>query len=106
MRRGGGLSPFIPARAAVQRERPPSARHRRREGQDTRQAVFRALRAPGVPEAEPAGRERTLSTFVCGFAASEAGGRFGGLNTEAEFDDVTSHIETLIEAAAAHGPGA
>lgn len=38
-----------------------------------------------------------LSTFVYGFAASEAGGRFAGLNIEAEFESGAAHVEKLIE---------
>lgn len=69
--------------------------------QAPRQAVFQALRAAGVPEPELAGMERMLSTFVYGFAASEAGGRFAGLNIEAEFEYGAARIEMLIEAVAA-----
>lgn len=69
--------------------------------QGPRHVVFRALRAAGVPEGELAGTERMLSTFVYGFAASEAGGRFAGLNIEAEFDYTAGHVEKLIEALAA-----
>jgi AcrR family transcriptional regulator len=65
--------------------------------QGPRQAVFRALRAAGVPDAELVGVERMLSTFVYGFAASEAGGRFAGLNVEAEFDYMAAHVEKLVE---------
>jgi AcrR family transcriptional regulator len=65
-----------------------------------RQAVFEALRAAGVPEPELAGMERVLSTFVYGFAASEAGGRFAGLNIESEFEYAAAQVERLIEAVA------
>jgi len=41
-----------------------------------REAVYAALRGAGVPEPDVARTERMLSTFVLGFAASEAGGRF------------------------------
>ena len=68
--------------------------------QGPRQAVFRALRAAGVPEQELDHLERMLSTLVYGFAASEAGGRFAGLNIEAEFAYGAARIEQLIEAAA------
>jgi hypothetical protein len=40
-------------------------------------AVYQALLDAGVPEAEVPRVERLLSTFVIGFAASEANGRFG-----------------------------
>jgi AcrR family transcriptional regulator len=68
--------------------------------QAPRQAVQRLLRAAGVPESELDPLERMLSTFVYGFAASEAGGRFGGLNIESEFEYAASHVERLIEAVA------
>ncbi|WP_034272120.1 TetR/AcrR family transcriptional regulator [Actinospica robiniae] len=68
--------------------------------QGPRQAVFRALRSAGVPEHELDSLERMLSTLVYGFAASEAGGRFAGLNIEAEFAYGAARIEQLIEAAA------
>jgi hypothetical protein len=42
----------------------------------TRDAVYRALREAGVPEELVPRLERLLSTFMIGFAASEAGGRF------------------------------
>lgn len=74
--------------------------------QAPRQAVFRALRAAGVPEHELASMERMLSTFVYGFAASEAGGRFGGLNVDSEFEYAVAHIERLIDASAAGAAGA
>src|SRR4051794_1979492 len=41
-----------------------------------RDAVYTALRAAGAPEPDVPRIERMLSTFVLGFAASEAGGRF------------------------------
>ncbi len=65
-----------------------------------RQAVFAALRAAGVPEPELASVERMLSTFVYGFAASEAGGRFAGLDIESEFAYAAGQVERLIEAIA------
>jgi AcrR family transcriptional regulator len=40
-------------------------------------AVYQALMDAGVPEAEVARLERLVSTFVVGYGASEAGGRFG-----------------------------
>jgi AcrR family transcriptional regulator len=69
--------------------------------QGPRQAVFAALRLAGVPENELARMERMLSTFVYGFAASEAGGRFAGLNVESEFEYGAARVEMLIEAVAA-----
>jgi len=41
-----------------------------------RESVYAALREGGVPEADVPRVERLLSTFMFGFAASEAGGRF------------------------------
>lgn len=41
-----------------------------------RQAVYAALRSAGVSDVDVPRTERMLSTFVLGFAASEAGGRF------------------------------
>jgi AcrR family transcriptional regulator len=69
--------------------------------QAPRQAVYGALRAAGVPEEDCDPLERMLSTFVYGFAASEAGGRFAGLNVESEFEYAASRVERLIEAVAA-----
>lgn len=68
--------------------------------QGPRQTVFRALRSAGVPEPELESLERLLSTLVYGFAASEAGGRFAGLNIETEFEYGAARIEQLIETAA------
>lgn|SRR6185312_11452798 len=68
--------------------------------QGPRQTVYRALRSAGVPEEELSSLERLLSTLVYGFAASEAGGRFAGLNIEAEFEYGAARIEQLVEAAA------
>jgi AcrR family transcriptional regulator len=41
-----------------------------------REGVYAALRSAGVSEEDVPRTERMLSTFVLGFAASEAGGRF------------------------------
>ncbi len=71
--------------------------------QAPRQSVYAALRGAGVPESELPAAERMLSTFVYGFAASEAGGRFAGLDIESEFDYAAQHVERLIEAIAADG---
>lgn len=43
---------------------------------NVREAVYAALRDAGVPDELVPRAERLLSTFVLGFAASEAGGRF------------------------------
>lgn len=51
-----------------------------------REAVYDALRASGVPEAMVPRTERILSTFLLGFAASEAGGRFSVDTVELDAD--------------------
>jgi AcrR family transcriptional regulator len=50
------------------------------DGVATVDHVYPALLDLGVPAAETARLERLLSTFVIGYAASEAGGRFEGHN--------------------------
>lgn len=42
----------------------------------SREAIYEALRSAGVNEDDIPRAERVLSTFMIGFAASEAGGRF------------------------------
>ena len=42
----------------------------------SRDAIYEALRQAGVPDESIPRAERVLSTFMIGFAASEAGGRF------------------------------
>ena len=42
----------------------------------SREAIYHALRSAGVKEDDIPRAERVLSTFMIGFAASEAGGRF------------------------------
>ena len=42
----------------------------------SRETIYKALRAAGVPEEDVPRAERVISTFMLGFAASEAGGRF------------------------------
>jgi len=52
----------------------------------TRDSVYRALRDAGLPETQIPRVERLLSTFVFGFAASEAGGRFSSVDVaDADF---------------------
>jgi AcrR family transcriptional regulator len=62
---------------------------------ERRDAVCAALRDAGVPEAIVPRAERLLSTFVLGFAASEAGGRFGR-RTKAQLDDDLTWLEETI----------
>ncbi|MFI9388261.1 TetR/AcrR family transcriptional regulator [Kutzneria sp. NPDC052558] len=64
-----------------------------------RDAVYRALRAAGVAESELDRLERMISTFMLGFAASEAGGRFAGIDADVEFRYAEERIEQLIAAA-------
>jgi AcrR family transcriptional regulator len=59
-----------------------------------RDAVYAALRDAGVPESLVPRVERLLSTFVLGFAASEAGGRFGH-RTKAQVDDDLAWLEQI-----------
>ncbi len=48
--------------------------------------MYRALRDAGLPETQIPRVERLLSTFVFGFAASEAGGRFSSVDVaDADF---------------------
>jgi AcrR family transcriptional regulator len=56
-----------------------------------RDAAYAALREAGVAEGTIPRLERALSTLVLGFAASEAGGRFGA-EAVADYD----WIETLV----------
>lgn len=65
-----------------------------------REMVYRALREAGIGEADVARVERMLSTFVIGFAASEASGRFTA--TRDELDDdfawaTTRMLSALVE---------
>jgi hypothetical protein len=62
-----------------------------------REAVHQALRAAGVGEADVARVERMLSTFVIGFAVSEASGRF--TVTGDELDDDFAWATTRMLAA-------
>ena len=61
----------------------------------TREAVYAALRDAGAPEALIPRLERLLSTFMIGFAASEAGGRFAAhepAELDADLEWLRSHI--------------
>jgi hypothetical protein len=70
-------------------------------------AVFAALRDAGMPDAQLARVGRLLSTFVMGFAISEASGRFAarGIEVEADFTFAQNLIFELIERGAS-APGA
>lgn len=51
-----------------------------------REVIYDALRDAGVPQAEVPRAERLLSTFVMGFAVSEAAGRFVARAADVEAD--------------------
>jgi AcrR family transcriptional regulator len=59
-----------------------------------RDAVYGALREAGVPDNQVPRAERLLSTFVMGFAVSEASGRFTAQAVEVDAD--FSYLETLV----------
>jgi AcrR family transcriptional regulator len=63
-------------------------------GRRVREAVCAALRDAGVPEAQVLRVERLLSTFVMGFAVSEASGRFAGRSADVEAD--FTYVQDLI----------
>ena len=68
---------------------------------DVREAVYTALRDAGVTEALVPRVERLLSTFVIGFAASEAGGRFAAHEKavrDADFEWAWQQILLVVEA--------
>lgn len=60
-----------------------------------RESVYEALREAGVAEAEIPRVERLLSTFMFGFAASEAGGRFAAHDAETLEADLRA-LEALL----------
>jgi AcrR family transcriptional regulator len=70
-------------------------------GQRVREAIYAALRDAGVPDAQVPRVERLLSTFVMGFAISEASGRFAarGIEVEADFTYAQNVVFELIERA-------
>jgi len=63
--------------------------------------ILTALREAGVPEPEVGRLERLTTTFVIGFAASEALGRFAHRDVDfsAEFDADLADLRQLIRAA-------
>jgi AcrR family transcriptional regulator len=63
-----------------------------------REAVYAALGDAGVPDTLVPRVERLLSTFMIGFAASEAGGRFAA-HERAVLDDDLEWAQSLIAAA-------
>lgn len=60
--------------------------------------IYAAIRDAGVPESQVGRLERLVTTFVIGFAASEALGRFEGrlLGLDAEFDADLADLRQLI----------
>jgi AcrR family transcriptional regulator len=65
-----------------------------------RNAIYQALRAAGVPEEKLKQTERLLSTFMLGFAASEAGGRFRGVDTDTDMAALEDLIASYITSCA------
>jgi AcrR family transcriptional regulator len=65
--------------------------------QRPREAVYAALREAGLTEEEVVRTERLLSTFILGFAASEAGGRFGHVDPDAEFAHAAHLLQDLLD---------
>lgn len=63
--------------------------------------IYAAIREAGVPESQVGRLERLVTTFVIGFAASEALGRFAGrpVDFNAEFDTDLADLRQLIKAA-------
>jgi AcrR family transcriptional regulator len=70
-------------------------------GQRVRDAIYAALRDAGLPDTQVPRVERLLSTFVMGFAISEASGRFAarGIEVEADFTYAQNLVFELIERA-------
>ncbi|GAB3974124.1 hypothetical protein GCM10029978_054960 [Actinoallomurus acanthiterrae] len=62
-----------------------------------RDAAYAALHEAGLTGDDAVRAERLLSTFILGFAASEAGGRFAHLNADAEFGYFADAIVRLLE---------
>lgn len=72
----------------------------------SRERVYVALRAAGVPEDEVARTERLVSTMILGFAASEATGRFRGhsrATIDADYDRLEQVVKASIDAVVAEG---
>jgi AcrR family transcriptional regulator len=65
-----------------------------------REAIYLALRDAGAPERLIARLERLLSSFMIGFAGSEAGGRFAGIDPARLQSDLEWLLEQLGEVAA------
>jgi len=67
----------------------PGARH-------VRDGIYQALREGGLSEADIPRVERVISTVILGFAASEAGGRFGSRSSH-EIDEDFAAAELMID---------
>jgi AcrR family transcriptional regulator len=63
-------------------------------GRRVRDAICAALRDAGVPDDQVLRAERLLSTFVMGFAVSEASGRFATRAVEVEAD--FTYLQNLV----------
>lgn len=63
-----------------------------------REAVYALLRDAGVPEELVPRAERLISTFVIGFGASEAGGRFAAHSEEVLEADFEWALAGIVEA--------
>jgi hypothetical protein len=63
-------------------------------GRRVRDAICAALRDAGVPDDQVLRLERLLSTFVMGFAVSEASGRFATRAVEVEAD--FNYMQNLV----------
>ena len=71
----------------------------------SRDQVYSALTSAGVPAAEVPRLERVLSTFVIGFAASEASGRFADqARADADFRYAQQLLGQVIQLAAGRPP--
>ena len=66
-----------------------------------RRAVYRALRDAGMAEDAIPRAERLLSTFILGFAASEANGRLADVDPDADMATAEELIAELISSHAA-----
>ncbi|MFF4031282.1 TetR/AcrR family transcriptional regulator [Streptomyces sviceus] len=61
-----------------------------------RDAAYSALREAGLKEADVERAERMLSTFILGFACSEAAGRFAHVDADTEFTYATEALRRVF----------
>jgi AcrR family transcriptional regulator len=66
------------------------------EATRAREKALAALREGGLDAEDAARAERLLSTFIFGFALSEAAGRFDGVDVDGEFDAALDQLERLL----------